>query len=306
MNTKKLLVIILTVITILIAIVAIYLVSTLSNKPVSPTPTPTPTVKPTVTATVKPSTTVKPSPAVTTVVPTQTVTPTLDSSIKVTKKADIRCINPTVYDDFIVTIKIENSSALAKTASFIETMPDAFDMATVVSGSIKNSGRVSGKTITWDQISIPANGSLILEYKLRSSAATQSLTTNYVVIAGKTQVSSGPLYTPFILPVCTTVIPKSALDIDQIAMIGAGVFLMLAGFLYFKLGLHQKSGQFFWSHGLEKAVSYTKSSSENLKDITAIASENVTKKTSSWLKTRKLSADEKFEKELLKKSDYER
>lgn len=365
MNSKKILVIFIFLLTIIFGGLAIYLISTLSTKQpeidVTPTPTATTTVKPsttvtgtvtvtpvacgqgctnntcsdnntcvvvdgfrrcvansclskegvpainagctsnyctsaTITTTATPSSTVKPS-----VTTSATVVPTSTSTLTASKTAAFLCVSGSTNKTANITITLNNTSTVPETFKVLDDITGNFSTQYIKSGSISNAGKLTANGIQWDNVIVPANGTLKLTYSLTLPAteAGKSYTNSIIITNSKNATVS------FRSTVIVQVLPCTDLESDQIVIMIFGAILMLTGIIAFKMQWHQSLGNFFWAHGLENSYNFGNSANKTVKDwvstlkaVTGIFTSGLEKRIATWKQERLMSASEKFEKKI--------
>ena len=159
------------------------------------------------------------------------------------------------------SIAITNTEASPRTVTVVDTLDTDVEDSFVVSGSISNGGILNNGVITWTGVSVPANGTLTLTYRINYPQSLFNSVMNNTVVVTEASVERGRddfAITPF----CT---PGTALISDTADRILVAMILIIVGMLMYRLKLHEQIGQLFWEQGAGKVTNLGKGVKANQK-----------------------------------------
>lgn len=158
------------------------------------------------------------------------------------------------------SITITNSEASVRTVTAVDTLDEDVEDSYV--SNISNGGAVSGGVITWSGLSIPANGSLTLTYRITfPSTVFSNVMVNTVVVTEAGIERGRDTFT--ITPYC---VPGTALFSDEVDKILVAMMLIVVGMLMYRLGLHYKLGNLLWNKAGDKLVDNVMNRERKLED----------------------------------------
>lgn len=220
----------------------------------SVTPSPTPP-----TTTITTSLTATPTQVITTPneEPSSTPSPTPGPDDIVVDKSSIEtCSADATSSDVVYTIVITNPSDTDRTVRVVDTysqeIADFIDLDSISPAS----GEFVNGVITWEDLVLPANGSLTLSYSVSIPDENFGEYTNTVVVEEDDDDDGN--YEEVASDVETIVVdclPPTALISDEVDRILLGVVLIGLGYLVYHSGLHSKFGEFIWQNGVSSFLS---------------------------------------------------
>lgn len=217
---------------------------TFTISPASTTP-PVTTPVASLTPTATPSPTSTPNPSLS---PTATPEP---GDITIEKATTQVCVDDATGST--VTYSITATSFDANNARTV-TIVDTFDATLtqyLVSDSITPaSGVVSGNTITWADVVLPAEGTLNFSYDFLIADTDFGVYENTVVIT-----EGGDELDEATATITVDCLPPTALVSDEVDRIIFGIVLIITGLAVFKYGIHRRVGEAFWSAGGKHVLS---------------------------------------------------
>ena len=287
MNSKQLIVALLFLITLCIGGFTIYLLVQFSNQtnqinvtptplPISQTPSPTPTLGPEVVCglactrarctagstciTVNTTKRCVANACITNESGTPTINNacntdlcTLKATVNISKKAEISCDTNNVGGNKVkLIITLTNSSDTAfENLIVTDDLTNSISLDYLNEDSISNNGSVSNSRVVWSDISLAAvNGAIELSYELNVPAAENGKTyVNPVVVTSNNTIIGNSNFSLTI-----DILPCTALNGDQVALITGGAMLILLGMMYISRNYDVKVGNFLWGHGLGKVL----------------------------------------------------
>lgn len=224
------------------------LITIMAEPSITPTPTNVPSPTPTSTPTPTPSSTPSPTPTLepsitVTVTPTPSVTPTLAPNQVVVDKSSIEtCSADATSTDVVYTVVITNPESTDRTVTVIDTfsqdIADFIDLDSISPAS----GEFVGGVLTWMDLTLPADGTLTLSYSLTVPDENFGEYMNTVEVEENGEPIGEDTET-----VVLDCLPPTALISDTVDRLLIGVFLILVGAAFYKLGLHEQVGEKFWN-----------------------------------------------------------
>lgn len=287
MNSKKVTVIILFIITIILGGITLYLGYNLSKKKttqvtptptifispsqsISRTPTPTPTLKPAVAcgSTCTDSSCQAGSTCIAVnaskrcvldVCINKTTSPltlnnlcnndlcTIKSSLSIAKEASFACSANGTKINIVITLINKGQSDLTN-IKLIEKLANEFDVKYITNNKISNSGKLTGKDIEWTDLSIKANNGKV-ELTYEAIVPTSENGKSYISTISAHQNTSTLETITHTMKI--EIIPCTDLDGNQIVFIVGGSVLIFIGIIFIKKNYDEKIGQLLWNLGLE-------------------------------------------------------
>ncbi|KXK08503.1 MAG: hypothetical protein UZ20_WS6002000762, partial [candidate division WS6 bacterium OLB21] len=162
------------------------------------------------------------------------------NEVPLTKSARTICSdsNTPANQIAVFTIVAQNDQAVARTFTIRDTLDSRITDSMVVQASLTNGGTVSGGVITWQNLEVPANGTLTLSYQVALTGNLPNETLSNSVLLLENGVERGQdsiQYTPGLLP-CTALISD---EVDRILIAAA---LILLGFSMYTFKVHYQIG----------------------------------------------------------------
>jgi hypothetical protein len=209
-----------------------------------PTNTPTPTSN----VPIPTNTTVAvPTPTVANQQPQPTNTPmpntSNNSSIQIAQSAQLVCSEQGGNLRIVYTVRITNSENIAKNINVRVELDNKVVNSQVLAQSITFGGVYADKVINWTNLSLPASGSVSLNYEYTIvSTAYGNYTTN-VRIAN---VASGD---PILSNQTSNYncLPATALTNDQMIRVIIGLTMIIVGIIVYRARLYMDIGNIFWN-----------------------------------------------------------
>lgn len=231
-----------------------------------------------------------------------------DLTVNISKRAVYQCSSQPQDRVVLIELAITNEGDSADQFSIVDDLATAFSVDLVVQGSISNNGSVVNNSINWQKITIPANATIKVSYKVALSENANGETFSNTVVITNSESARTEKLTSFTIEF----IPCTDLDGDQIVVLVTGLVMLIFGLLSFKLQWNQKIGSYLWNHGLEKSYSEARTVKEvfndnlsSIKITISLFKEGFNKRVSLWKRNQKLTTKQKFEQDLIKPEDNE-
>ncbi|WKZ27802.1 MAG: hypothetical protein QY330_04620 [Candidatus Dojkabacteria bacterium] len=162
------------------------------------------------------------------------------NEVPLTKSARTICSdsNTPANQIAVFTIVAQNDQAVARTFTIRDTLDSRITDSMVVQASLTNGGTVSGGVITWQNLQVPANGTLTLSYQvaLTGNLTNETLSNSVLLLENGVERGQDSIqYTPGLLP-CTALISD---EVDRILIAAA---LILLGFSMYTFKVHYQIG----------------------------------------------------------------
>lgn len=205
----------------------------------SKTPTPTPTKTPTPTPSNTPTGTVPPT-------FTPTVTPTTaPGNVTVDKTSTDLCLADASQSTVDFTIVISNPNQTSVTVNITDSYNASLNSYLQTNSITPTPAQSGNGSIVWNNLVIPASGSITLNYQMVIPQAAFGTYTNTVQVRNLlgTLIGSDQLVT------VVDCLPPTALISDEVDRVLLGFLLVVVGVLVYKYGLYQYFGQAFWHLG---------------------------------------------------------
>lgn len=173
----------------------------------------------------------------------------VQSGMTVTKSASQSCGQSANASVVSYSIVITNPEGSDRTVNIVDTLdPDVEDSYVIQTSIVPPGGLLSNGVITWTGMTVPANGSLTLNYQVQFPSTTyQNQMSNTVVVTEGGVERGRDTFT--ITPFCS---PSSALISDEVDRIILAMVFILAGMLMYRLGLHEEIGMLLWDKSGKK------------------------------------------------------
>lgn len=201
----------------------------------APTPTPTLTPTPIFSGGDSPSPTPGASP---------TSTPGSGNSVVINEESSFVCTAGVgVTATFVITVK--NNEANTRTFNITDTLSSNVQDSYVITTSINMQGTYAHGILSWNNVAIPANSEVSLNYQLSIPEDKYGTYTDFVSVLeiaknGQEVANSSNTFE-------VTCLPGTAIINDEVDRLILAFTLIISGFWIYKTGLYIQTGEYFWN-----------------------------------------------------------